>query len=118
MKPHSSRCRPLAPLTLAIVFLVAGCTGSTYHIKVDAVTKTDSTNPSDAQSYKIRSRNAVLGDDNWEDGRAKWRFNTTVRWQKGNVSLGWYTNYFGSFVDTGAATTLAVYEYLGRWSRR
>ncbi len=57
---------------------------------------------------------AAPGDDNWEDGRAKWRFNASLRWRKGNFSAGWFTSYFGSFVDTSAATTLAVYEYLGR----
>jgi hypothetical protein len=57
---------------------------------------------------------AALGDDNWEDGRAIWRWNASVRWRKGNLSANWFTSYFGSFVDTSAATTLAIYEYLGR----
>jgi iron complex outermembrane receptor protein len=60
------------------------------------------------------SPGAVLGDDLWEDGRAIWRWNGTLRWRKGNLSAGWFTSYYGSFVDTSAGTTLAVYEYLGR----
>lgn len=60
------------------------------------------------------SPGAALGDDNWEDGRTKWRWNTSLRWSKGGLSLGWFTNYFGSFVDTGVATTLTIFEYLGR----
>lgn len=65
--------------------------------------------------FKIQeSPGAVLGNDNWEDGRAKWRWNTSLRWSKGPLSLGWFTNYFGSFVDTGVATTLAVYNFLGQ----
>ena len=60
------------------------------------------------------SPGAAPGDDNWEDGRTKWRWNTSLRWSKGGLSLGWFTNYFGSFVDTGVATTLAIFEYLGR----
>lgn len=57
---------------------------------------------------------AVLGDDLWEDGRAEWRWNASLRWRKGNWSAGWFTSYYGTFVDTGAATTLAVYDSLGR----
>ncbi|MBL9189581.1 MAG: TonB-dependent receptor [Opitutaceae bacterium] len=65
--------------------------------------------------FKLQeSPGAVLGNDNWEDGRAKWRWNTSLRWSKGRLSLGWFTNYFGSFVDTGVGTTAAVYEFLGR----
>ena len=60
------------------------------------------------------SLGAAPGDDNWEDGRAKWRFNASLRWRQGELTLNWFTNYYGSFVDTSAGTTLAVYEYLGR----
>lgn len=54
------------------------------------------------------------GDDLYEDGRPKWRYNASLRWRKGSWSAGWFTSYFGKFVDTGAATTAAVYETLGR----
>lgn len=55
-----------------------------------------------------------IGDDLYEDGRAKWRFNANLRWRKGGWSAGWGVNYYGKFVDTSALTTLAVYETLGR----
>ncbi|MES2693556.1 MAG: hypothetical protein V4773_08790, partial [Verrucomicrobiota bacterium] len=57
---------------------------------------------------------AAPGDDLWEDGRPIWRWNTSLRWRSGNWSAGWFTSYYGSFVDSGAATTAAIYEYLGR----
>jgi len=64
MKPHLSRCRIVALLAVASSWFLAGCATKTYHVKVDAISKNESTNPSDAQSYKIKSKNAVLGDDN------------------------------------------------------
>lgn len=57
---------------------------------------------------------AASGDDLWEDGRAIWRWNTTLRWRKDAWSVGWFTSYYGSFVDTSASTTAAVFNYLGR----
>ncbi len=57
---------------------------------------------------------AVLDDQNSINGNPKWRFNTSLLWRKGNLSAGWLTSYYGSFVDTSAATTLAVFEALGR----
>ena len=64
MKPQLPRRPVVAALAFSSVLCWAGCTGTTYHVKVDSVAKNDTTNPSDAQSYKIRSKNAVLGDDN------------------------------------------------------
>lgn len=47
------------------------------------------------------------------NGRTKWRANASVSWRLKNVSAGWFASYFGSFVDTSAATTAAVYKALG-----
>jgi outer membrane receptor protein involved in Fe transport len=53
-------------------------------------------------------------DELQRNGRTKWRANATVSWRQGPVSAGWFTSYFGSFVDTSAATTQPIYEALGR----
>jgi hypothetical protein len=63
MKPHPILRPAVAPLAAIAALLVAGCTTSTYEVKVDAIAKHDSTNPTDTQSYKIQSRNAVTDDD-------------------------------------------------------
>ncbi len=47
------------------------------------------------------------------NGRTKWRANANVSWRLGGWSAGWFTNYFGAFVDTGAQTTQQIYEALG-----
>ncbi len=47
------------------------------------------------------------------NGRVKWRANASVSWRQGPVSAGWFASYFGSFVDTTAATTEAIYKALG-----
>ncbi len=47
------------------------------------------------------------------NGRTKWRANASVSWRQRSWSAGWFTSYFGSFVDTSAATTAAVYQALG-----
>jgi outer membrane receptor protein involved in Fe transport len=49
-----------------------------------------------------------------EDGRAKWRANASVTWRQANWTSGWFTEYYGGFMDPGAATTAAVYNALGR----
>jgi hypothetical protein len=64
MKPHNSCCRLVAFAAIFSALFFTGCSTNTYHVKVDAVTKADTANPSEAQSYKIRSKQAVLGDDN------------------------------------------------------
>ena len=66
MKPPLSRFRPLVPVVVVVSLLLAGCTGSTYHVKVDAMSKSDpaaAATAAEAQSYKIRSKSAVLPDD-------------------------------------------------------
>jgi iron complex outermembrane receptor protein len=47
------------------------------------------------------------------NGRAKWRASGSLTWRHGAWSAGWFTSYYGSFVDTSAATTEAVYRALG-----
>jgi hypothetical protein len=54
-----------------------------------------------------------------EDGRAKLRGNLGLTWLQNAWSAGWFTNYIGSFMDTGAAlgvgaTGQAQYEALGK----
>lgn len=48
-----------------------------------------------------------------ENGRPKWRANASLSWRRKAWSAGWFTSYFGSFVDTSAATTEAVWAALG-----
>jgi hypothetical protein len=53
-------------------------------------------------------------DELQRNGRTKWRANASLSWRQGPVSAGWFTSYFGSFVDTSAATTEPIYQALGR----
>jgi outer membrane receptor protein involved in Fe transport len=57
--------------------------------------------------------NSPVLDELARNGRAKWRANASLSWRQGPVSAGWFTNYFGSFVDTSAATTEPIYRALG-----
>ncbi|MBI4624205.1 MAG: TonB-dependent receptor [Verrucomicrobia bacterium] len=57
---------------------------------------------------------APILDELDRNGRVKWRANATASWRRGPWSAGWFSSYFGSFVDTSAATTEAVYTGLGR----
>ena len=54
-----------------------------------------------------------------EDGRAKWRGNAGLTWQRGAWSVGWFGEYFGGSMDPGGALATgaagaALYESLGR----
>ncbi|MES2692390.1 MAG: TonB-dependent receptor [Verrucomicrobiota bacterium] len=49
-----------------------------------------------------------------KDGRAEWRGNLTLTWQRGSWSAGWFANYFGEFASTAAATTKVIYDALGQ----
>ncbi len=49
-----------------------------------------------------------------EDGIAKWRANASLSWRRGRWGAGWFTSYFGRWIDTSALTTAAVYQALGR----
>ncbi len=57
---------------------------------------------------------APLLDELERNGRVKWRANASLSWRREAWSAGWFSTYFGSFVDTSAATTQPVYEALGR----
>ena len=61
-----ARPRILAPLVSFVTMMVgAGCHGTTYAVKVDASAKSDAAGPSgEASSYKITSKNPVLGEEN------------------------------------------------------
>ncbi|MEO6246106.1 MAG: TonB-dependent receptor, partial [Opitutaceae bacterium] len=72
---------------------------------------------SEATHYLMRRTQAddtapVL-DQLGRNGRTKWRANASVSWRNGPLSAGWFASYFGSFVDTSAATTEAIYRALG-----
>jgi len=71
----------------------------------------------DSTHYVLRrsqiEETAPILDELERNGRVKWRANMTASWRQGPWSTGWFSSYFGSFVDTSAATTAAVYEALG-----
>lgn len=72
---------------------------------------------SEATHYVLRRSKAdelsPILDELERNGRTKWRANASLSWRQGPVSAGWFTSYFGSFVDTSAATTEAIYRALG-----
>ncbi|WP_414662004.1 TonB-dependent receptor domain-containing protein [Horticoccus sp. 23ND18S-11] len=72
---------------------------------------------SEATHYVLRRSKAdessPILDELGRNGRVKWRANSSVSWRQGPVSAGWFANYFGSTVDTSAATTEAIYRALG-----
>jgi hypothetical protein len=53
-------------------------------------------------------------DELGRNGRAHWRGNASASWRQGNWAAGWFSTYFGTFVDTSAATTEAIYLALGQ----
>lgn len=62
-----SRRGPAAVLFAGIALFEVGCTSSTYQVKVDAVSHPSAgttTAGSEPQSYKIKSKNPALGDEN------------------------------------------------------
>jgi iron complex outermembrane receptor protein len=72
----------------------------------------------DSTHYVLRRSQAEPGaaalDELGRNGRTKWRASASAGWRMGPWSARWFTSYYGSFVDTSAATTAAVYEVLGR----
>jgi outer membrane receptor protein involved in Fe transport len=56
----------------------------------------------------------VVVDELGKNGRAKWIGNLLLGWQRGGWSADWFSSYYGSFADTSATTTEAIYEALGR----
>lgn len=71
----------------------------------------------DATHYVLRRSQAdalaPIVNELERNGRVKWRANASVSWRQGPVSAGWFASYFGSFVDTSAATTEQIYRVLG-----
>lgn len=72
----------------------------------------------DATHYVMRTsqqdENSPVLDELGRNGRTRWRANASLSWRQGPVAAGWFTSYFGSFVDTSAATTEPIYQALGR----
>jgi iron complex outermembrane recepter protein len=48
------------------------------------------------------------------DGRPRVRGNLGATWRTGRWTGGWLATYYGSFVDTGMATTKDIYDVLGQ----
>ena len=48
------------------------------------------------------------------DGRTRFRGNIGATWRKDRWTAGWFTTYYGSYVDTGTATTREIYDALGQ----
>ncbi len=71
----------------------------------------------EATHYVLRRSKAdelsPLVDELDRNGRVSWRANASVAWRQGPLSAGWFGSYFGSFVDTSAATTEPITRALG-----
>ena len=48
------------------------------------------------------------------DGRTRFRGNIGATWRKDRWTAGWFTTYYGAYVDTGTATTREIYDALGQ----
>lgn len=72
----------------------------------------------DSTHYVLRRSqgepDAVVLDELSRNGRTKWRASASAGWRRGPWSARWFTSYYGSFVDTSAATTETVYTALGQ----
>jgi len=72
----------------------------------------------DSTHYVIRTSQSETGapwlNELGVNGRARWRASASLSWSRGQLSAGWFTSYFGGFVDSSAATTAAVYNTLGQ----
>lgn len=72
----------------------------------------------DSTRYLIRRTQGEAGSP-WlnelgMNGRAEWRASASLNWRRDRWSAGWFTSYFGGFVDTSASTTAAIYQALGQ----
>jgi outer membrane receptor protein involved in Fe transport len=56
----------------------------------------------------------TVNDNLYADGVAKWRSTTNLSWRGGNWDAGLALYYVGKTHDSGATTTQAVYESLGK----
>jgi iron complex outermembrane recepter protein len=57
---------------------------------------------------------AVAVDSINRDGRTRFRGDVGGTWRYEKWTGGWFSTYYGKYVDTGASTTLEIYEALGR----
>src|SRR5476651_2352213 len=69
MPPRTRRGPLTAFLAASAVLVLAGCTTTTYHVKVDAISKPaepvgTASAGKEPQSYKLKSKNPSLGDEN------------------------------------------------------
>jgi outer membrane receptor protein involved in Fe transport len=48
------------------------------------------------------------------DGRTRFRGSVGATWRKERWTAGWFTTYYGAYVDTGASTTKEIYDALGK----
>ncbi len=48
------------------------------------------------------------------DGRTRFRGNIGGTWRVARWTAGWFTTYYGPYVDTGTATTKEIYDVLGK----
>ena len=48
------------------------------------------------------------------DGRTRFRGSVGATWRKERWTGGWFTTYYGTYVDTGASTTKEIYDALGK----
>ena len=69
-------------------------------------------------THYLKREDQVDGDSPFlsrlkKDGSAEWRANASLAWRRGAWSAGWFTNYYGAYVDTSAATTKPVWDALG-----
>ena len=62
MKPHFPRWAWPCVFAIACTLSLAGCASSTFEVKVDSITKPVAA--TEAQSYKSKSKNPVLGEEN------------------------------------------------------
>jgi iron complex outermembrane recepter protein len=71
----------------------------------------------DATHYVVRrsqvNPTSRVLDELDRNGRVSWRASANLSWRLGAWSAGWFTSYFGGFVDTGAETTQPIYDALG-----
>lgn len=69
---------------------------------------------SNLQSDTEDSPGAPMVNNINRDGRTRFRGNFGATWRKDRWTLGWFTTYYGTYVDTGASTTKEIYDVLGQ----
>ena len=70
-------------------------------------------------AYLLKSETQADAGAPWvtninRDGRTRFRGDIGLTWRKDRWMAGWYTTYYGTYVDTGTATTQEIYEALGK----